>query len=162
MGHQIHILWQVALAALLGSVIGAEREFFGKAAGLRTHMMVAAASALFLRLGTIIVSEFAVHADGGIVSADPIRVIQAIVTGISFLGAGTIVFHRKRGAVEGLTTAASILLVSAIGMTVAMGQIILATGVTFGALLVLIGIGYLEDTLIRNRRGRSIHREDDL
>jgi len=152
MGEQFSILWQVALAALLGGIIGAEREYVRKAAGLRTHMLVAAAAALFLRLGTMIVGEFTLQADGGIVSADPTRVIQAVVTGISFLGAGTIIFHRNRGSVEGLTTAASILLVSAIGMTVAMGAIVLAAGVTAGALAILMGIGVIEDRLGRGTR----------
>lgn len=154
MEEQLRILGQVAFAAFLGGVIGAEREYVGKAAGLRTHMLVAAAAALFLNLGTMIVTKFTAHS-GGIVGVDPTRVIQAVVTGISFLGAGTIIFHRKRGSVEGLTTAASILLVAAVGMAVALGAFLLAVGVTLGALAILTGVGLLEGHFRKAHRRRS-------
>ena len=152
------ILVDVGVAALLGGAIGLDREIGGKTAGLRTHMIVAAASALFVNCAALMIGKFAAYSDGAQVSIDPTRVIQAIVTGISFLGAGTIVMHRKAGIVKGLTTAASILLVSAIGMTVATGAYLLAFAVTGGALLVLAGIGSIEKRF-RKRRGPT--QDDD-
>jgi len=91
------------------------------------------------------------------VRTDPTRIIQAIITGISFLGAGTIIFHRQSRFVEGLTTAASILLVSAIGMSVALGAYVVAASVTALGLVILAGIGFAETRLgsLRKRGGRG-------
>jgi len=149
MESQLVILLQVGLAAVLGGIIGAEREYGGKAAGLRTHMIVCAASALLLGLGRLIALSCASNA------VDPSRVIQAVVTGISFLGAGTIIFHKREGSVEGLTTAASILLVAAVGMAVAIDAYFLAVGVTVCALIVLSGMGGLEKWLRARRKGKT-------
>ena len=151
---QLQIVGTVALAILLGGIIGVERELAVKPAGFRTHMLVSGASALLMKLGEVVAvyykPEAAIHA----VSVDPTRIIQAIVTGISFLGAGTIIRHRHTEGVEGLTTAASILLSAAIGICVALGQIVLAVGVTLLALAILLLMGYLERLLGRTRNGR--------
>ncbi|MFG0334841.1 MAG: MgtC/SapB family protein, partial [Maioricimonas sp. JB049] len=107
----------VALAGLLGGVIGFEREIADKPAGLRTHIFVAAAAALLVLLAEGAVDFFQQTGSDTQIEADPIRIIQAIVIGISFLGAGTIV-HRRGEEVEGLTTAASIFLTASIGIAV--------------------------------------------
>jgi len=129
---------------LLGAAIGFEREIEDKPAGLRTHMMVAGAAALFTALGTLVVQrlEGALHSE--LVRSDPIRVIQAVVTGVSFLGAGTILRPNGRTRIEGLTTAASILLSSGVGMAVALSEFVLAIGVTLLALLTLRGVGFAQ------------------
>ncbi|MCL4301179.1 MAG: MgtC/SapB family protein [Anaerolineae bacterium] len=134
---QIQVLAFVALAMFLGSVIGYERESANKPAGLRTHMLVAGAAALLVALGDVLIAHFQVDTGRNVIQSDPIRIIEAIITGVSFLGAGTIIYHRSENVVEGLTTAASILLAAGIGMCVALLQFTLAVGVTVLALIIL-------------------------
>ena len=139
----------VALAAALGGVVGLERELSGKPAGLRTHMFVAAAGTMLILLGDALLVR---HRDevGFVMNAgDPIRIIQAIVIGISFLGAGTIV--HQGNDVEGLTTAASILLTAGIGIAVAIPKFTLAIGVTILAVLILTIVGWLERKVVGKR-----------
>lgn len=133
----------VALAGLLGGLIGFEREFHDKPAGLRTHIFVAAGAALLMLLAEESLDFFVVQSRQELVRADPIRVIQAIVVGISFLGAGTIV-HDRGEKVEGLTTAASIFFTAGIGIAVAVGKTALAVQTTILALAVLLVIGWIE------------------
>ena len=130
---QLSIVGDVAIAMVLGAVIGYEREAADKPAGLRTHMLMCAASALFLHIGYVILDQASDASSA--VRVDPIRVVEAVVTGVSFLGAGTILRHRRgEERVEGLTTGASLLFVAAIGLAVALGQYALAVA---GAVLVL-------------------------
>jgi putative Mg2+ transporter-C (MgtC) family protein len=157
---QLHIVGLVAIAALLGGMIGVEREIANKPAGFRTHMLVAGASALLMKLGEVVAVYYAPEAAAHASSVDPTRIIQAIVTGISFLGAGTIIRHRHEEGVEGLTTAASILLSATIGICVALDKIILAVGVTLLALAVLLVMGRLERTLNRTREHRTPGNHD--
>ena len=148
---QLEIIGEVALAMLMGGVIGFEREVADKPAGFRTHMLVAGASALLVGLADAMLLRYIVEGKTGI-TADPIRITEAIVTGISFLGAGTI-FRRKSGEeVQGLTTAASILLCAAVGISVALHQFVLAVGVTLLALIVLRGLTGVETWLNRKKR----------
>jgi putative Mg2+ transporter-C (MgtC) family protein len=109
---QAQVLGEVLLAVVLGGLIGLERELAKRPAGLRTHILVVVSSTLMVTLGNVIVSEFQ---QPDFVTVDPIRIIEAVVVGISFLGAGTILRHRDEGYIEGLTTAASILVAAAIG-----------------------------------------------
>lgn len=133
---QLVLVGQVAAAMLLGGLIGFERELAHKPAGFRTHMLVAGATALFAGLGIALTAHFARHFPVGSYRADPVRVMQAIVIGVSFLGAGTI-FRRDGGQVEGLTTAATILLAAGVGLGCALDHYVVAIGVTLLALLVL-------------------------
>jgi putative Mg2+ transporter-C (MgtC) family protein len=110
-------LIRLVVAAALTGVIGLERELDEKAAGLRTHMLVGTGSALFTLVGAYGFSEFFGH--GKLVSFDPSRVAAQIVTGIGFLGAGVI--FRSGFSVRGLTTAASLWLVAAVGMAAGAG-----------------------------------------
>lgn len=143
---------KVALAMALGGLMGMERELAQKPAGLRTHMLVAGASSFLVVLGDIMINHY-----GGIplfkesIQADPIRIIEAIITGISFLGAGTIIFN-KNDTVEGLTTAASILFSAAIGIAVALQRYLLATILAVLATLILCGLGFIEKFIIRLRK----------
>lgn len=134
---QLEALASVVIAAVLGGIVGMEREMANRPAGLRTHSILAAASCLLVRLGDPLVEKFAVETVPQALQADPIRIVEAIVTGVAFLGAGTIFRDRERGAVEGLTTAASLLLVSAIGIAVALQQLILAASATVLTLILL-------------------------
>lgn len=106
------VMLRLLIAAALGGVLGYEREHKGKAAGLRTHMLVALGAALFIL----------VPQQAGASDADLSRVIQGIVAGIGFLGAGSIVKGSSESTVHGLTTAAGIWLTAAIGMTAGMGR----------------------------------------
>lgn len=144
---QLEILMIVGFAMFLGGVVGLEREYAGKPAGLRTHMLVAGSAALFVALGTVIVDDFLEQMDSSLARTDPIRILEAIVSGISFLGAGTILRDQSEGHVEGLTTAASILFAAGLGATVAVHQYILATGLVVLILFILRGLGIIERRL---------------
>lgn len=130
---ELQILGIVAVAAFLGSLVGLDRELAEKPAGLRTHMLVAASAALLVNLANVIVPNLDINPE--LVRIDPVRMIEAIVAGITFLGAGTII--RQKSGVEGLTTAASLLFVAALGVTVALSQFALAIGLTVLNLLIL-------------------------
>ena len=107
----LDLLGELLLATLLGGVIGWERDASGKPAGLRTNILICVGSALLTDLSI----GFAQFVGGGVAS-DPARITAQIVSGIGFLGAGTIL--KARGTVIGLTTAATLWVVAAIGMTV--------------------------------------------
>jgi putative Mg2+ transporter-C (MgtC) family protein len=151
---QFEIMGEVALAMLLGGVIGLEREVADKPAGFRTQMLVAGAAALLVGLADSMLLRFIVE-DKTSVTADPIRIVEAIVTGISFLGAGTIFRRDASEQVQGLTTAASILLCAAVGISVALRQFVLAVGVTLLALIVLRGLTGVETWLSRKKKAQG-------
>jgi putative Mg2+ transporter-C (MgtC) family protein len=125
---------------LLGALIGIERELADKPAGIRTNMLVAGSATLLVSLGEVMIDRFEVGHN--IIRADPIRIIEAVITGISFIGAGMII-RRGTDNVEGLTTAASILFVASVGICVAISQILLAIGTTILALITLGALGYI-------------------
>ena len=106
------IVLRLVIAALLGGLLGYERERQGKAAGVRTHMLVALGAALFVL----------VPKEAGVSGADLTRVIQGIVAGIGFLGAGAIIKGSAEDSVKGLTTAAGIWLTAAIGIACGLGR----------------------------------------
>ncbi|MCO8121677.1 MgtC/SapB family protein [Stieleria sp. TO1_6] len=147
----------IAVAALLGAVLGIEREIAKKPAGVRTHILVCAGSALMMVLGQAIVDQFQAREPAEVIKADPIRVLQAIVVGISFLGAGTIIHDRDE--VEGLTTAATVYLTAGIGVAVAVGRIPLAVLITIAAVVVLSLVGWLE-SLFESLQEKQDRRSD--
>jgi len=109
----LDVLFRLGVAAGLGAVIGLERELDEKAAGLRTHMLVSLGAALFTMVGAYGFHDF-LTGGGAIVRTDPSRIAAQVVTGIGFLGAGVI--FRQGFTVRGLTTAASLWVVAAVGM----------------------------------------------
>jgi putative Mg2+ transporter-C (MgtC) family protein len=123
----LRVVVRVLTAALLGALLGAERERAGKPAGLRTHMLVALGAALFVLF----------PAESGMEVADLSRVIQGVATGIGFIGAGTILKRAEAEQVEGLTTAASIWLTGAIGMSAGAGQLWLSLICALSAWVIL-------------------------
>jgi putative Mg2+ transporter-C (MgtC) family protein len=125
------ILLRLLIAAILGGVIGYERESHGSA-GLRTHILIATAACLFTLLAFEIYHLSDVMSTG---QADPIRSIEAVTAGIAFLGAGAI--FQSRGNVKGMTTAAGMWLAGALGVAVALGYYGIAIAVAGLALLVL-------------------------
>jgi len=127
---QLTALAHIAIAMLLGGVIGLERERAHKPAGLRTHMLVAGAAAFLVILGDVVIQRYNQPRYIPGLRGDPLRILSAVITGVSFLGAGTIMRRAQAETVEGLTTAASMLMVAAIGACVALGESGLALGVT--------------------------------
>ena len=120
-------------AALLGGVVGAEREGAGKAAGLRTHMVVALGAAMFVLA----------PAEAGLAEGDVSRIIQGVAAGIGFIGAGTILKRADRNEIHGLTTAAGIWLTAATGVAAAVGPLWLpafGAGLAVAILLVFAAI----------------------
>ena len=140
---QFVMLQHVFVAMILGAVLGYDRERADKPAGLRTHMLVAGAAALLVGLGEIMVTRSNAVLPEGIVRSDPLRIIDAVVTAVSFLGAGTIIRHRKGGDIEGLTTAASILFAAALGICVALDQIFLAVGLASLSFVTLRAVAFV-------------------
>lgn len=149
---QLKIASEVMVAIVLGGIIGYEREVVNKPAGFRTHMLVAGAAALMVGIGDIILDAYDYQPHAQVIRADPIRIVEAIITGISFLGAGTI-FRSNGKRVEGLTTAASLLFSGAVGMVVAFDQFVLAIVVTLLAVVILRGISYIEKRIKRKDAG---------
>ena len=123
----IRISVRLLAAMALGAVVGLDRQRAGKAAGLRTHMIVAIGSALFVAVPLIY----------GMPLEDVSRVIQGIATGVGFVGAGSIVKLKEDGEIEGLTTAAGIWLTSAVGVAAGLGRLGAAVYSVILALLIL-------------------------
>ncbi|MBA2454673.1 MAG: MgtC/SapB family protein [Chloroflexia bacterium] len=133
-------LIRVALAAVLGGIIGIERELRAKDAGLRTNMLVAMGAALFT-VSSIQLSEFYINWNGSI-RFDPSRIISTIVSGIGFLG-GAIIFKTEE-RVRGVTTAASIWVVTGVGVATGAGFYVMAAGSTVLIVVVLLMVGWIE------------------
>ena len=145
------IVLRLAVATVLGAIVGLERERLERAAGLRTHALVGVGAALFM-----IVSAFGFDDVLGTPSVvlDPSRVAAQVVSGIGFLGAGTIIFQRE--IVRGLTTAASIWAVAAIGLAAGGGLFLAAVVATALVLLVLAGLKPIENRFFLHRRLRLL------
>lgn len=141
---EYRILGEACIALLLGGMLGWERETAGKWAGIRTHMLVCLAAFLFVKTGELMILEAADRYAQDFIRADPIRIIEAIVTGIAFIGAGTVFRDRQRNVARGLTTAASLLMVAPIGISVALERYTLAVGTTILVLFVLRCVQWME------------------
>jgi len=144
----VELIQRLLLAAVLGGVLGIEREVRQKAAGLRTNMLIAIGSALF----TLMSYELADAA-----GADPSRVAAQIVTGIGFLGAGAII--RRDGDIHGLTTAATIWVNAAVGVAAGGGEFHLALIATAVTLIVLLMLHPLESIIDRRFGAGKPRRE---
>jgi putative Mg2+ transporter-C (MgtC) family protein len=140
----LDVFARLSLAVVLGGAVGLERELRGKAAGLRTNILICAGSALFTHL------SIAIPAARGV--GDPGRIAAQIVTGVGFIGAGTIL--HSRGHISGLTSAATIWLVAAIGVALGAGATMEAAGATLLVILVLRALRVLE-TYLRTVGGVS-------
>ncbi len=139
-----HMIARLVLATFLGGLIGLEREIHGKVAGLRTHALVSIGAALIM-----LVSIDIYEAYRGVVSVDPSRIAAQVVSGIGFLGAGAII--RFPSGITGLTTAASLWVVAAIGLACGAGFIKPALTTTALVLMVLV---------VFARIGRFFHWKD--
>ena len=141
---EIELLLKIALSAVLGGLIGTERELSGKEAGLRTNILIAVGSTLF----TII----SLKISAGYSTSDPSRIISQIVTGIGFLGAGSII--QSKISVHGLTTAATIWTVAGIGIAVGTGHYLFSLTIT---LLIILILYIFKNISTRIRNSVNIH-----
>jgi putative Mg2+ transporter-C (MgtC) family protein len=133
---------KLLMAMTCGGAIGLERELSHKPAGLRTNVLICVGAALFM-----IVSR---HIGGGAPYTDPARLVAQVVTAIGFIGAGVIL--QSRGSISGLTTAATILLVGAVGVTIGEGMFIIAVMATLLVIGVLVVLRKVERAFVRRRR----------
>ncbi|OXJ13348.1 MgtC/SapB family protein [Burkholderia sp. AU6039] len=144
---QLEIVSRLLLAALLGSIVGIERERLSWAAGLRTHMLVAVGAALVMVVSAF---GFADIQDAKNVSLDPSRVAAQVVSGIGFLGAGSIMLRGE--IIRGLTTAASLWVVAAVGLAVGGGMYVAAIAATAIVLAILAGLKPIEKRFFAARQ----------
>ncbi|MGH7620119.1 MAG: MgtC/SapB family protein [Gemmatimonadaceae bacterium] len=142
------MLGKLLLATLLGGAVGIEREIAGKPAGLRTNILICVGAALFTQLSIDIARVGFTPA--GVPYGDTTRIAAQIVSGIGFLGAGAIL--HGGGSIVGLTTAATIWVVAAIGAAVGAGAYVDALGATALIMVVLVWLRPLEAALLRKRR----------
>lgn len=150
---------RLAIAVLIGGLIGWDRQRSDKPAGIRTHMLVSLGSASFTLLGFEVGEHLSpAHGPG----FDPTRVLQGVIGGIGFLGAGAII--RNNGHVSGITTAASVWVAGALGACAGVGAYVLALGTTVMAFAILTGVGLLEQRPGASKRDNGASRseaEDD-
>ena len=136
------VLFRLVLAAVLSGIVGFEREFHGRAAGFRTHILLCVGSTLIMLTSMHIFDVYI-----GRVPLDPARLASGVVTGIGFLGAGAII--RYKSSIRGLTTAASLWVVTGVGLAVATGLYFGAIVTTGIAVIALMFFGRLEHVMIR-------------
>ncbi len=151
--HQLDTIVATGIAMLLSGVIGFERELRDRPAGFRTHMLVGGAAALLVGVGVLALGEHQALAagDGDRLRTDPLRLVEAVIAGVAFIGAGSI-FARRGSGVAGITTAASLLMVAVIGIACGLGYYLLASLATILTLVVLVLLGFVERILARRRK----------
>ena len=148
----VTVIIRVLLAALAGALVGLEREFHGRAAGMRTHMMVALGAALAAMIGMYTVTELGID-------SDPMRVGAQVISGVGFLGAGTILLRGGGSRITGLTTAAGLWTAASIGLAVGIGFYVGAFMTVIAVMLTFTLITSLEHFMNRKRRRMAIYLE---
>lgn len=142
----VAIAVRMLTAAVFGAIIGFDREYLERPAGMRTHILVALAAATF----AIVTLELMARATLEGKNADPIRVIEAVTAGVAFLAAGTIIF--SRGRVHGLTTGAGLWLAGAVGVACGVGYFFIALLATALATFVLVVLRWVEAAMPQSKR----------
>ncbi len=150
---QIRIILELLLAALLGALVGLEREYKKKEAGLRTHSLVALGAALFTIIGS---ESFSAFSDKAGISFDPSRVIAGIVIGVGFIGAGLI--FRRQFRIEGLSTAAGLWMAAAIGGAIGFQLYFPAIFATFLVIGILAGLRRLEEVIFEKGVEKGVEK----
>jgi putative Mg2+ transporter-C (MgtC) family protein len=148
---QLDIVFRVFVALLIGAAVGIEREYRGHAAGVRTLAMVSVGSCIFTAIG---IFAFPGHV------TDPTRIAAQVVTGVGFLGAGAI--FRAEDGVKGLTTAATVWVVAALGMSVGFGLYLIATAAAVIVLIGLVVVRPLEIRFLRPPNHPMRRRQDEV
>ncbi len=155
------LIVRLTFAVLLGVLIGAERSRVGKRAGMRTYALVSLGACLFITISGVVAVKFAES-----FTFDPLRVASQVVVGIGFLGAGVIFVQRNE--LTGLTTAAGLWVVAAVGVACAYGMYTIASYVTFLTLFIFEALWYIEERFIKTSRSedglieeKKPHRHED-
>ena len=151
----VTVLFRILLAAIAGGVVGVERGLHGRAAGMRTHMMVCLGAALTTLLGVYNVEVL------GIVWADPMRVGAQVISGVGFLGAGTILLKKGSSQIRGLTTAAGLWTTAVIGLAIGIGFYEGAILTTLAVLLAFTIVSRLESRMSSKRQRLFVYMELD-
>jgi putative Mg2+ transporter-C (MgtC) family protein len=146
---EAEFVWQLATAIACGAIVGVERQFRGKAIGIRTSILICLATQVFVRLS--------LHFDG--TTADPTRVLGQVVTGVGFLGAGVIL--ARGSSVTGVTSAAVVLMLAAIGSTIGAGRPVEGMALSILVVAVLIVVRYVESIFKRLRGGSDEPEESE-
>lgn len=141
----LDMLFRLSAAVGLALLLGLERELRGKAAGLRSHMLVSLGAAAFIMMGMHIL--FATSEGDPSARIDPTRIVEGVIGGIGFLGAGSII--QSRGNIQGITTGASIWTAGAVGVACGIGNLALASMVTVMALIIMAVLGHFEREVIK-------------
>lgn len=139
LAEQFDVIVGMGVAMVLGGLVGLEREIKRRPAGFRTHMLVAAAAALLMGIGQMLVR---MYLDSGtpMLRMDPLRLVESVIAGVAFIGAGTIFSESRRGGgtITGITTAASLLMVATIGVAAGLAYYLVAVAATALTLFVLV------------------------
>jgi putative Mg2+ transporter-C (MgtC) family protein len=146
---QAEALLMVFGAAVLGGIIGAEREWRSKPAGIRTHILVAVSAALVVILGPPLVELYSTVAPRGTIRNEPLSILQAIILGISFIGAGTVLKNPEAKEILNLTTAATLLFAGTVGVLVGTKLYALAVASTLLMLFLNVALRFFEERMPR-------------
>ena len=162
MYEQAQILLDVTIALILGGILGLEREWKQKPAGFRTNMIISGSAALLVSLGRIVIIDFnqLIQPEG--LGVDPIRMALAVLVGVRFIGAGTILKSSSSQVVRYLTTAATILMAAGIGISIALKQYWLGVGTTFILVIVNYLFGYLNKLISKKSDYDSEYKKENF
>ena len=155
--YELVFMFRILLAMLLGGIIGAERERKNRSAGFRTHILVTVGSCMFMIVSISMPMMISTMPNGIVNNADPGRIAAQVVSGIGFLGAGAIM--QDKGKVRGLTTAASMWVVAAIGLAVGAGMYFSAVVTTFFLLLILSVFAKFEEKTMRKTKAQAAKKQ---
>ncbi len=155
---QLWILVDVVISAILSGVIGIEREKLDKPAGLRTNMIVGSISCFFVSISPGLSNFIQANILNDLMSIDPVRILQAIIVGVSFIGAGTILKSREENTIRNLTTASTLLYSAGIGISVAVNAYVLAVGLTLLALLINM-MSHIKDIKYFNWKNKKLNND---
>ena len=155
--YELIFMFRILLAMLLGGIIGAERERKNRSAGCRTHILVTVGSCMFMIVSISMPMMISTMPNGIGNNAEPGRIAAQVVSGIGFLGAGAII--QDKGKVRGLTTAASLWVVAAIGLAIGAGMYFSAISTTFFLFLILSVFAKFEEKTMRKSKAKAAKKQ---
>ncbi len=160
MPYDLEIIFRLFLASFLGGLVGLEREVHGREAGIRTYLLVSLGSALIMIVSEYLAFQYQGKFPSDVFRVDPGRIAAQAITGIGFLGAGVII--RYKNSIRGLTTAASMWVVCAVGLAIGSGYYLFGSAVSGIAILSLIGLKGIEKRLSKDWYKEMIIVSEDV